>query len=201
VTRRILLAGLLGGLVMFVWTSVAHMALPLGEAGVREIPNDRELLDAMHAKLGDAAGLYLFPGFGLPADATRAQKNAAMSDYGQKLAANPSGLLVYHPPGAKELTAGQLITELAFEIVQVLLIAWLMSKAMLEGYLARVGFAVVCGLLAAIPTNVSYWNWYGFPATYTLAYMTTQIVGAGLAGLVVAKLLTPAAKKPYAAQS
>jgi hypothetical protein len=201
VTRRILLAGLLGGLVMFVWTSVAHMALPLGEAGVREVPNDRELLDTMHAKLGDAAGLYLFPGFGLPADATRAQKNAAMSGYGQKLAANPSGLLVYHPPGAKELTAGQLITELAAEIVQVLLIAWLMSKAMLEGYLARVGLAVVCGLLAAIPTNVSYWNWYGFPATYTLAYMTTQIVGAGLAGLVVAKLLTPAAKKPHAAQS
>jgi hypothetical protein len=191
VTRRILLAGLLGGLAVFVWTSVAHMALPLGEAGVREIPNDRELLDAMHAKLGDAGGLYLFPGFGLPADATRAQKNAAMSDYGQKLAANPSGLLVYHPPGAKELTAGQLITELATEIVQVLLIAWLMSKARIGSYVERVGFAVVCGLLLAIPTNMSYWNWYGFPISYTLAYMTTQIVGAALAGLVVAKLLNP----------
>jgi hypothetical protein len=192
-TRRILLAGAIGGLVMFVWTSLAHMVLPLGEAGVREIPNDRELLDAMHAKLGDASGLYLFPGFGLPADATRAQKNAAMSDYGQKLAAHPSGMLVYHPPGAKELTAGQLITELATEIVEALLMAWLMAQTRLASYLSRVGFAVVCGLLAAGATNLSYWNWYGFPASYTLAYIATQVVGMAAAGLVAARLIRPVA--------
>src|SRR5438128_10291577 len=33
---KILLAGILGGIVMFIWTSIAHMALPLGEAGIRE---------------------------------------------------------------------------------------------------------------------------------------------------------------------
>jgi hypothetical protein len=194
-TRRILLAGLLGGIAMFVWTSLAHMVLPLGEAGVQEIPDDRELLAAMHAKLGEASGFYMFPGFGLPADASRAQKNAAMSEYGQKLAAQPSGLLIYHPPGAKALTAGQLLTELGTEILEALLIAWLMSKARFEGYLARVGFALVCGLLAALATNVSYWNWYGFPVSYTLAYMTTQMVGLLVAGLVAAKLVAaPAAK-------
>jgi hypothetical protein len=196
--RRILLAGALGGLAMFIWTSLAHMVLPLGEAGVREIPNDRELLDAMHAKLGDSSGFYMYPGFGLPADATRAQKNVAMADYGKKLAVHPSGLLVYHPPGAKELTAGQLATELFTEIVQALLIAWLMFKARLERYLARVGFAFVCGLLAAIATNVSYWNWYGFPTSYTMAYMTTQVVGLLAAGLIAAKLMNPAVAKTYA---
>ena len=37
---RIFLAGLLGGIAMFIWTSIAHMALPLGDTGVREIPNE-----------------------------------------------------------------------------------------------------------------------------------------------------------------
>ena len=37
---RILLAGILGGIVMFVWTSIAHMTLPLGKAGINEIPNE-----------------------------------------------------------------------------------------------------------------------------------------------------------------
>ena len=32
---KILLTGILGGIVMFIWTSVAHMALPLGETGIR----------------------------------------------------------------------------------------------------------------------------------------------------------------------
>jgi hypothetical protein len=197
-TRRVLLAAVLGGLAMFVWTSVAHMVLPLGEAGVQEISDDRALLDAMHAKLGDRSGFYMFPGFGLPAAATRAQKNAAMSDYGKKLAANPSGLLVYHPPGASELTAGQLATEFATEIAEALLMAWLLSKTRLERYSARVAFTGVCGLLAAIATNVSYWNWYGFPSSYTLAYMTTQVVGMAAAGLVAAKLIRPAAGKAAA---
>jgi hypothetical protein len=31
---RILVAGILGGIAMFIWTSIAYMALPLGEAGV-----------------------------------------------------------------------------------------------------------------------------------------------------------------------
>ena len=32
---------------MFVWTSIAHMALPLGEAGINEVPNDLAVLGAM----------------------------------------------------------------------------------------------------------------------------------------------------------
>ena len=35
---RIFLAALLGGIAMFIWTSIAHMALPLGEAGIRRNP-------------------------------------------------------------------------------------------------------------------------------------------------------------------
>jgi len=45
---RILVAGVLGGIAMFVWTSIAHMALPLGEAGIGEIPNESAMLSAMH---------------------------------------------------------------------------------------------------------------------------------------------------------
>jgi hypothetical protein len=40
------------------------------------------------------------------------------------------------------------------------------------------------GAAAAITTNISYWNWYGFPASYTAAYMTTEIVGFVAAGIV-----------------
>src|SRR5262252_7421646 len=97
--RRIVLAGVLGGVAMFVWSSIAHMALPLGEAGLQEIPNESELLGAMRAKLGESSGFYMFP-----AMAREGDRGAAMTAYTQKLAANPSGLLIYHPPGADTLT-------------------------------------------------------------------------------------------------
>ncbi len=62
---RILLAGILGGIVMFVWTSIAHMALPLGEAGINEIPNESAVLGAMQSSIADKTGLYIFPGLGV----------------------------------------------------------------------------------------------------------------------------------------
>jgi hypothetical protein len=50
---KILLAAILGSIVMFIWTSVAHMALPLGEAGIGEIPNESAVLNAMQSKIGE----------------------------------------------------------------------------------------------------------------------------------------------------
>ena len=38
-------------------------------------------------------------------------------------------------------------------------------------------------------TNLSYWNWYGFPITYTAVYMMIEIVGFLCIGLVTAWLI------------
>jgi hypothetical protein len=60
---------------MFVCTSIAHMALPLGEAGINEIPNQSAVLGAMQSNIGDKTGLYIFPGLGV-AKTRRARKRA-----------------------------------------------------------------------------------------------------------------------------
>ncbi len=77
--KRVLLAGLLGGIAMFAWTSLTDMALPLGDAGIKEIPNDQGVLIAMNASLGETSDFYFFPGTGLGPDATMQQKRAAMA--------------------------------------------------------------------------------------------------------------------------
>jgi hypothetical protein len=181
-TKRVFLAGLLGGLAMFVWSSVAHVALPLGQTGIKEIPNEPAVLSAMHTSLGDAPGMYAFPGLG----------QADMKQYAQKLAANPSGILIYHPPGAQALTAGQLVTEFLTELIESLLVVFLLAQTQLSSFGARVGFVVIAGIVAALVTNVSYWNWYGFPTSYTAAYMAIQIVGFLCVGLMGGAMIKPA---------
>lgn len=184
-SKRTLLAGLLGGVAMFVWMSLAHMVLPLGRAGVSEIPNEQGLLDAMRSTLGTSSGFYFFPGMGADAD---------MQHYEQKLAANPSGILVYHPPGGKALTAPQLIVEFLTELIEALLLAWMIAQTRLAGFAPRLGFALVAGVAASMVPNIPYWNWYGFPTSYTLAYMSIGIIGFFVAGAVLAKMIpAPAA--------
>lgn len=198
-TKRIVLVGLVAGIAMFVWTSAAHMLLPLGATGVQEIPNEAPVLAAMQSSIGNLHGLYLFPGFGLGANPTMKQLNAAMPEHDKKLATSPSGLLIYFPPGRPGMTGGQLGAEFANELVEALLAVFLLSLTQLRGYGARVGFVFVVGLISALPTNVSYWNWYGFPGNYTVAYIAIQVIGFLLIGLIAAGMVKPAPARASAA--
>jgi hypothetical protein len=186
---KILLAGILGGIVMFIWTSIAHMALPLGEAGLGEIPNESTVLSAMQGNIGEQTGLYVFPGRGLGKNATRQEKEEAMKQMSEKIATNPSGILMYHAPG-RPLSLGKLLgVEFGTELLEAILVVFLLAQTRIASFAGRVGFVFVAGILAAIATNVSYWNWYGFPCVYTASYMLTQIVGFLCVGIVAALVL------------
>ena len=186
---RILLAGVLGGIVMFIWTSIAHMALPLGEAGINEIPNESTVLGAMQTSLGDKTGLYIFPGLGVGKNATREEKSEAMKQMQQRIAANPSGILMYHPPGCQFAFGKSLALEFGTEALQSILVIWLLAQTRIGSFAGRVGFVLIAGILAAITTNVSYWNWYGFPGVYTASYILIEIVGFVLVGVTAALVL------------
>jgi hypothetical protein len=186
---KILLAGVLGGIVMFIWTSIAHMFLPLGEAGIREIPNEAAVLDAMKSNIGENRGLYIFPGPGLGANPTREQKHEAMKHMNEKLATNPSGIMMYYPPGRSFSMGRSLGIEFGTELLESILVVFLLAQTRIDNFIGRVGFVFVAGILAAIATNVSYWNWYGFPKRYTVAYMFIQVVGFLCVGFVAGLML------------
>lgn len=186
-----LLAGVLGGLAFFFWSYVAHDVLPLGKAGIKEIPNEQIVLSSMKATMPDS-GLYFLPGLGLPENATRAQQAAAMEARMHKVETGPSGLLVYHP--SLQFSFGKaLVIELGTNILQVLLAVVLLSQTSLVSFGARWRFITIAGVLAALSTNISYWNWYGFPGSYTLAYVCTVALGFVFAGLVAAAIVKPGA--------
>jgi len=184
--KRIVIGGILGGLVMFVWLFVAHDLLPLGETGIKEIPNEAAVLSAMQAAIPQA-GLYLFPGMGLGLNPTMQQRKEAMPAYMKKYEQSPHGLLVYHPASGAFNFGGALAREGALNLLEGLLAAWLLSWAASgKPYSARAGFVVILGALVSVSTNVEYWNWYEFPGNYVAGYMVTQIIGFTLIGLVVA---------------
>jgi hypothetical protein len=179
---RIAIAGLAGGIAMFIWTSVAHVALPLSQVGFSQIPNEAPVLSAMHTSIGENSGLFFFPW-------TDMKSSNAMAEVEAKMKVNPSGLLIYHPPGTTSMTARMLIVEFVKEVIVSLIAAFLLAQTVLAGYLTRVGFVALTGIAAGITTNVSYWNWYGFPTNYTAAYAAIDIIGFLAAGLAIAAVL------------
>jgi hypothetical protein len=187
-----LLAAVLGGLAFFMWSFVAHMLTGLGETGIQEIPNEQAVVSSLKATLPNS-GMYAFPGWGLPPDASHSDKMKAMrSDAMQaKMKAGPTGLLVYRAGGMGGLTARQMITELVTNIVQIFLAVLLLGQTRIVNFVGRWRFITIAGFLAAISTNVSYWNWFGFPGNYTMAYIAVIAVGFAIAGLVAAAIVKP----------
>ena len=184
---RIFLAGLLGAIAMFAWTSVAHTLLPLGEAGVQNTKDDEALLSQLKSTVKNKEGFYMYPDMGLAPDATHAQQSAAMEKYVEKLEKNPSGLFLYHPAGSRPFDMRKFLTiEFITELCEAFLVVWLLAQTRIVSFGGRLGFVTLAGIMTAIWTNVSYWNWYGFPGNYTASYIFIQVVGFFLVGIVSA---------------
>ena len=74
-------------------------------------------------------------------------------------------------------------------MLQAILVIWLLAQTRIGSFAGRVGFVLIAGFLASITTNVSYWNWYGFPSIYTASYILIEIVGFVLVGVAAALVL------------
>ena len=185
--KRIMLQGLVAGFAFFIWLSVVHLATPLGQVGVRAIPNEAEVVGAIKANIPHE-GFYLFPGAASAQGATREEKKAAINAAMDKMKTAPTGIMVVFPNGKAPITPTQMIVELLNDIAQGLLLAWLLSRSAMSTMREKVTFALAVGMAATFVTNISYLNWYGFPLDYTLANMFGEVGGYVVMGLAIATM-------------
>lgn len=80
----------------------------------------------------------------------------------------------------------QLIWELVTDILGAMVAAIVLSYTVAP-YLRRVVLVGALGLFGWLSISISYWIWYGFPASYILAEGIDQVVGWLLGGLVIAR--------------
>jgi hypothetical protein len=92
------------------------------------------------------------------------------------------------------MTGGQLVIELTTNVLSSFIAAVLvhMTLGSVRSFFKRALFVAVIGLSAGIAVNVPHWNWYGFPAAFTLGEIVEHVVGFGIVGLVLAAILKPA---------
>ena len=187
---RILVAGILGGIVMFFWNFVAHELLPIGEMGVRVMTNEDAVRSALETNIGDTSGFYIFPSGGLTPGAASEQKKAAMQKAEKQMAEGAAGVLIYRPKRIFNLPK-RLVIQFVTDVIESLVAVFLLAKTRINGFGGKVGFILSAGFLAAIATNIPYMNWFGFPKDYTVGQMIIQVVGFLLIGIVAGLILKP----------
>lgn len=179
---RVLVAGLIGGIVMFVWGVAAHMALGLGEVGMRLPVQENAVLGSLREGLGTQPGVYLLPSL----DPAKMGDEAVVKAYSEKVATSPYAFVVYLPQGEDMMQMGpQIGRQWASDTLAALALAFVLGLAGLA-FARRVALAGAVAVFAWLCTVVPYWNWYRFPLDFTLAALVEQLVGWLLAGAAMA---------------
>jgi hypothetical protein len=191
---KLLLAALLGALAMFLWEFVAHMFTPLGEAGIRYMPQTAAVSSSLQSAIGDKSGMFMFPTGGLTDGSSKEEKTKAMERIMEETKTKPSGLLVYKAAGTEFNFARCLAVQFLTDFVKALLVAWLLAQTRLVTFGSRVSFVAVAGVIAAITTSIPHWNWYGFDGTFTMSNVIMDVAGFFFAGLAIAAVLERASK-------
>ena len=179
---RILVAGLIGGILMFLWGVAAHMALGLGNAGFRLPADENAVLASLHQGLGGQAGIYVLPSL----DPKKMNDPAEVIAYSQKAIRSPYAWVVYLPQGDDMTRMQQQIPrQWASDTLSALALAFVMGVGVLS-FRQRLAVALAAAVFAWLSLSVPYWNWYRFPLDFTLAALLEQLVGWLIAGAAMA---------------
>jgi hypothetical protein len=190
-TKRVLLGALVGGIVVFIVGSLLHTVLGLGEVGVKAIPQEDALLSAMRAAVHES-GFYYFPAPNMTPGRSKEQVQADNAAYAAKFAQGPSGILVYTTGSGVALNYGKLLGgEFAIDVVSAFFLACILAMGAggRSSYWKRVFAVTFAGLFAGFFLGLEYWNWYNFPANYTVAYVATVLIDWFFAGLAMAAVV------------
>ena len=154
---------LLGGVVIFVWGAVSHMVI--FHEPLKPFPNSPAVMEFVQAN-APVNGEYFDP------------RGVLMS------------VSLLPDKGDKSLLMGKyMAVELVSNMIQALLLLYVLSKAKPAGVFAAGQFAGWLGLLAWLAIVFSYWNWYGFSLTWVALDFVDTVFGWFLAGLALGWLM------------
>ena len=183
---KVLFAGFVGGLLVFLWGAVSHMLLPLGQMGLSSMQDagkEQALLAEMKTELGKP-GLYILPSAGMN-ETGEAEQEA----FAARVKAGPTGFVVFHPDGA-ELSGKQFGLEFIADVLAALIAAFVVSRMPESMFLTRVFVVALLGVFAWLSIEASHWIWYRFPDPYVLAQAIDQTAGWAIAGVAIAVMIT-----------
>ena len=186
--KQILLAALAGSAIVFVLSAIFNSVRIAGAHPV-SLPAEAEVLPALRASI-PKSGIYFFPGVASSAGMTKEQKQAWQADYNQRYKEGPTGILSYSTGGKEFSFSSHLIVQFLLGLFASLAAAAILAMTVsATGYSSRVAIVVLMGMFAFVYIEPQYWNWYDFPAKYTIVRVIGGVVTWAMAGLAMAGIV------------
>lgn len=189
---RVLIAGIVGGVLVFCGGAFTHMALGLEGRAFSRLAKEEEVR-AFFAKQELAPGIYGFPmmkeGYEKLSSVEQAKEWERVSVEYKK---GPAAYIIVPPNGEEMMSGKQLGSEFATNVLAALIAAWILAcLAPDKTFCWRFGIVLSLGLFTWLSTSASYLIWYRFPAAFILDGLYASLIEWGVAGLAIAAIVRP----------
>ncbi len=161
--KRILFAGLLGGIAAWTWGAIVWVALGLHLPSINSFSDPAPIKAALSAADGQGtSGMYWVPSLKHSADMAEEDQVAAQEAWMDEATEGPYAIVYLHPEGVNAHSMHYLWKGLLLEILAATLAAWILALACACGplpYMKRVavvatlGFSAVGTVFSAMAVN------------------------------------------------
>jgi len=178
-TRTLLLGGVLGGVLVFIWGAISWMVLPWHAATMKKFSNEDVVAVTLQAYAPEP-GVYVLPNAG--GGKTPEEKRALMQEAERAMAEGPIVFASIQGPSqgmGKQMGLGT-------QILAAMLITWIVLQAGLASFGGRLALVLAFAVAASLVGIVPNWIWWGFSTDFTLVGIADMLIGWALGGLAIA---------------
>ncbi len=177
---RTLLAALAAAMVVFIWQSVSHMALPWHHTTFSEF-KDATVVQKVMEENADKPGMYMVPW-------SDHHNEEAMKKAMEQMEKGFSMFAAVRPNGSNSF-GESFVQQFVWNFLGAFFIAFLLVKLNLKGTTCKVGTTVFFALFTVVVGILPNWTWWGFGNSFIAVNIADTLIGWTLAGFVLAKLL------------
>lgn len=191
-TSALIKGGLLGGLIVFAWSTISWMVLPWHTASLRNFTNEDAVVQVLQANVPES-GVYVIPGV-QNTGVTEEEKKACEERMTKRMETGPFLFASFKAGGMSSSSMGMgFIIYLVTQMLAAMLITWVLLKMPGLTFMGRAGVVVAIALIGGIIYELPMLIFWHFPVGHSMVNIIDSLVGWFLAGLVIAKFATPPA--------
>ena len=182
--KKTLLGSLVGGVILFIWSFLAWVILPLHNSTMHAVTNEDAVAN-MIAQNAQQKSVYTIPHNPATSD------KAAMDAWAERLKRGPNAMIIFDPAGTDPMMPSQMLIGLVLDLLSAFFVIWFLTRSTAAGgsYLARVTYCGMIGIFVSVFVHLMNWNWMGMPGDFTSGLVIDTIVGWILAGLGIAAVV------------
>ncbi len=179
--KKIMKAGVIGGLILFIWGSALFTLFPWHKNLFHSFTNEKKVLSVI-ADNAPQSGVYLLPNVG------KEEKDSGRIEAKERMKRGPFLFASISIHGKDPRMLLSIIETLLVKIVVASLVALLLIRFSKLNYASGVKFVTFIGTVIGIAASFPYAIWFGFPALFVFYALIETIVGWFLAGLAMARI-------------